>query len=152
MHANKVNEFCPISLVTSLYKIIANVLIERLKKVLHLIVDDAQSTFADGRQILDAMIVAAEVVGDWNASKKVATCLSWTMKKLMTWLTGIILTRSLIRKASIEDGINDRPRGKIHAKRGLKQGDPLSPFLSTLIGDSFSGLLNYCCKKRMIGV
>lgn len=39
--ANKVGEFRPISLVTSLYKIIAKVLAGRLKKVLHLIIDDA---------------------------------------------------------------------------------------------------------------
>lgn len=70
LQANRVTEFRPISLISSLYKIIAKVLAERLKKALPYIIDEAQAAFVEGRQILDAILVAAEAVGEWQTSKK----------------------------------------------------------------------------------
>lgn len=43
----KIGEYRPISLVTSLYRIISKVLVERLKKVLPSIIHDAQATFME---------------------------------------------------------------------------------------------------------
>lgn len=48
-NAKKVREFCPISLTTSLYKILAKVLANRLKEVIALTVDEHQSAFIEGR-------------------------------------------------------------------------------------------------------
>lgn len=58
-----------ISLVSSLYKIIAKVLAKRLKKVLPSIIHDSQAGFVEDRQILDTILVAYEVVGDRRARK-----------------------------------------------------------------------------------
>ena len=46
----------------SLYKLIAKVLANRLKKVMGSVVNKAQNAFVEGRQILDASLIANEVI------------------------------------------------------------------------------------------
>lgn len=58
----EIKDFRPISMVGCIYKVIANLLSERLKPVMHLLVGDTQSAFVGGRQILDGALIAAESV------------------------------------------------------------------------------------------
>ena len=60
--AEDLKDFRPISLVGSLYKLIAKVLANRLKKVMDSLVNLAQDVFVEGRQILDAPLIANEVI------------------------------------------------------------------------------------------
>ena len=46
--------------------------------------------------------------------------------------------------------INGRPRGKIKPIRGIRQGDPISPFIFVLAMDYLSILLNHLEKKNLI--
>jgi len=53
----KLNDFRPISLVGSLYKILAKVLANILRSVIGSVVSEEQSTFVQNRQILDGILI-----------------------------------------------------------------------------------------------
>ena len=60
--ADDLGDFRPISLLGGLYKLLAKVLANRLKKVLDKVVSMDQNAFVRGRQILDASLTANEVI------------------------------------------------------------------------------------------
>ncbi|RVW36212.1 Transposon TX1 uncharacterized 149 kDa protein [Vitis vinifera] len=58
--AEDLKDFRPISLVGSVYKLLAKVLANRLKLVMGEVIFDSQQAFVQGRQILDAILIASE--------------------------------------------------------------------------------------------
>lgn len=63
------HHYRPISLVGCLYKLLAKVLANRLKKVLPLIISPFQGMFVVGRQIIDGMLIANVLIDSRKKSK-----------------------------------------------------------------------------------
>lgn len=66
----KIGDFRPTSLITYHYKILGKVLSKRLRDVLSDSISTTQGTFVQGRQILDMVLVANEVVEEYRGLKK----------------------------------------------------------------------------------
>ena len=66
----QLGEFRPISLVGCLYKIIFKALSLRLKKVISKVIDVKQSTFLEGRGLMDSVLVANEVLDEYKRKRK----------------------------------------------------------------------------------
>jgi len=64
------NDFRPISLVGSLYKILSKVLANRLRMVMGSLIAETLTTFVKGRQILDGILITNEVVDEARKSSK----------------------------------------------------------------------------------
>lgn len=150
-------DFRPISLLGSLYKILAKVLARRLAVVMNSIISSSQSAFLKGRHLVDGVLVVNEVVD--HAIKIKSRCLilkvdlekaydsvEWGFLKHMMGKVGMCPKWVSWMKACVFGGtmsilVNGIPKEEICIKRGLKQGNPLAPFLFLLVADGFSGLM-----------
>ncbi|GKD51812.1 RNA-directed DNA polymerase, eukaryota [Tanacetum coccineum] len=100
--ANMVKDYRPISLIKSLYKIIAKILANRLVSVLGDIVNEVQSAFIADRQILDGPFILNEVMHWCTVKKKQALIFKVDFEKAydsVRWVGGIfwmIFLRSLV--------------------------------------------------------
>ena len=62
--AEQVGDFRPISLSNSLYLIISKVLANRLRKLLQAHINPLQFAFILGRQIMDSIVIAEEIIAE----------------------------------------------------------------------------------------
>ena len=68
-NAEKIQNYHPISLSNSSYKIISKCLIARLSPILNTLLDDSQCAFLPGRSIGDCYLVVQETLHLLHASK-----------------------------------------------------------------------------------
>jgi len=64
------NDYRPISLIGCMYKIVAKLLANRMKKVMAYIVDETQSAFIEGRHLFHSVLIANEVIEEAKRSSK----------------------------------------------------------------------------------
>nr|GEU78756.1 putative RNA-directed DNA polymerase, eukaryota, reverse transcriptase zinc-binding domain protein [Tanacetum cinerariifolium] len=103
-NANMVKDYHHISLIRSLYKIIAKILVNHLVVVLGDIVSDVQSTFFADRQILDGPFTLNDLI-QWCKEKKRQTMIfKVDLKRLLTQFGGTTLT-TFIKAMYGKDGL-----------------------------------------------
>lgn len=68
-HANKISNIRPISLVGSVYKILAKTLACKLKAFLPEMISSHQSAFLEGRQAMDGVLVANKCIVEVSKKK-----------------------------------------------------------------------------------
>ena len=67
--AERAEDFRPISLSNSIYLIIAKVLANRLRGVINDLIGPSQSAFIPGRQLVDSVVAAGEIISAWQRNK-----------------------------------------------------------------------------------
>ncbi|WKA03336.1 hypothetical protein VitviT2T_021451 [Vitis vinifera] len=164
--SKRISDFKPISLITSLYKIIAKVLFGCLRGVLHETIHYTQGTFVQGRQILDAVLIANEIVDERRRLGEEGVVFKIDFEKAYDHMKWDFLDHVLEKKgfgprwrkwmsgclSSVSYAIlvNGSAKGWVKASRGLRQGDPLSHFLFTLVADVLSRMLMRAEERNMM--
>jgi hypothetical protein len=150
-------DFRPISLLGCLYKIAAKVLTARLARVMDRLVAPTQSAFLKGRQLVDGVVIVNEVVD--LAKRTGRNCLifkvdfekaydsvEWSFLDYMLERFGFCSQwkgwiRACVFSGNMSVLINGSPSEEINIQRGLKQGDPLAPFLFLLVAEGLGAIM-----------
>eukprot|EP00253_Pinus_taeda_P036193 PITA_36193 len=162
--ANSTEKFRPIALCNVICRIISKVIANRLKVILPGIISQEQSGYVEGRQILDNILLAQEMIHSLHLRKEAGMLMqldlskaydkvSWSYLEAVLeafgfskqWIKWIL---ALIKSLRYSILVNGAPSVPFSPSRGIRQGDPLSPFLFVILMEGLSRLI---AKKKAEG-
>ena len=145
-------DYRPIMLLNADYKIVTGIITERLKPLMHWVIKEPQFGFVPGESMMDAIdlaLAALQTAEDLNLGAEQAPLLvlldfakaydSLNRLFLFDVMTAMgfppnfmTIIRSLHTNTTARFLINGQPGPKFNIRRGIRQGDPLAPFLFLL--------------------
>jgi hypothetical protein len=162
------SDFRPISLCNVTLKVITKTIANRLKGMLPEVISPNQSAFIAGRLITDNIIAAYEVFNFFKQSKsnKGYIGIKTDMAKAYDRVEWIFLQTTLetigfpqhltntimqcVKTVQFSILINGKTSQQFYPQRGLRQGDPLSPYLFIICANVFSNLITKAQQGKAI--
>ena len=158
-----VSDFRPISCCSVIYKCITKLLCEKIKLVLPGLISQNQGAFVAQRSILHNVLLCQDIVKMYKPRQKQKCCLmkidiqkaydtvNWAFIKEILLKLGfpsrfVKLIMVCVESPTFSLMINGSPTGFFNSKRGIRQGDPMSPLLFILCMEYFSRIMTFIGK------
>ncbi|KAI0488426.1 hypothetical protein KFK09_028257 [Dendrobium nobile] len=153
------SNYRPISLCQTNYKIVATMLVNRLKRIIDKMVYEEQAAFIPGRSISEHCLLAHEIFHKFRLSKnkkglmaikldmeQAYDSMGWsTLHQVLEWYGFPTSFSNCIMECVVDTRfsiiINVKKSNWICAKSGFRQGCPLSPYLFILCSQLLSNSL-----------
>ena len=164
--ADQPKDFRPISLVHSFAKLITKMMANRLAGRLQQMVCPIQSAFIKGRFIQDNFMLVQQTARLLHQQKQPRILLKLDISKAfdsVSWpfLLEVLqqlgfgqlwrdIISGLLSSSSTQVLLNGVPGDLIHHRRGLRQGDPLSPMLFILIMDVLGHMITKATSEGLL--
>nr|GEZ33649.1 hypothetical protein [Tanacetum cinerariifolium] len=127
-----VNDYRPISCCNVLFKCISKIIANRIKGSLHFLINQNQSAFVPGRCISNNILLTHKLMHNYHLDRGVPRCAFKIME--------------CVKTTSFSISINGSLHGHFKGKRGLRQGEPISPYLFTIVIE----VLTLMLKRRVL--
>ena len=161
------NNYRPISLCNTMYKIITKIIVARLRSFLDKIISPLQMPFVPGRKGIDNVIIVQEIIHTLSRKKgrvgymaikidleKAYDKLEWSFIRDMLIRANlpvdlIDIIMSCISTVSTSILFNGEALDPIYPSRGIRQGDPLSPYLFIICMEFLGQLIEEKCNAKL---
>ncbi|GKV27064.1 hypothetical protein SLEP1_g36275 [Rubroshorea leprosula] len=161
----ELEDFRPISLIGAIYKILTKILSNRLSQVMQEIIGEQQIAFVKGRQLIDGVVVANEVIDEVHRKRKSSFVFKIDFEKAFDKVSWKFLDYMLERMGFDSEWrgwiqeclstnrvsilVNGNSTDQFSVSQGLRQGDPLSSFLFLIIAEGLNGIIASTISKKL---